>query len=281
MTAPAGSPLPPVVRASFAHAAAQVIAEQVGARLLHLKGPAVDPTFGRPAGTAGDADVLVHPDDLDRFAAALPAAGWRRHTSFEGGSPFGHAATYWHEHLGYLDVHRHYPGIDAAPAAAFARLWPTRGTARIADRPCPVPDLVGQALVLLLHAARGEGRPGARADAATTWAALGPADQAAVRALARDLHAEVALAAALDELPARGGPAQARLWRSWSTPASPRARWWARFRAAPTRDRIRLAARALVLDRDRLAAELGRRPTRADLARATWARLGRAVGRRR
>ena len=58
-----------------------------------------------------DADVLVRPSQVRRFVRVLEGAGWQRRSRFHTGSPFGHAQTYWHDHLGYADVHRFFPGL--------------------------------------------------------------------------------------------------------------------------------------------------------------------------
>lgn len=276
-----GAPLPIGVRVCLAHAAVQVIAEQIGARVLHIKGPAVDPTLGRRPGPSTDADVLVAPADVLRLTSALQAHGWQRRSRFETGSPFEHAANYWHRHLGFVDVHRHFPGIGAAPDVAFERLWAGRHTQQIATLDCPVPSRCAQALLLTLHAARGEGASRARQDVQAVWRRLDPGEQAQVRALAGQLQARAPLSVALGEIGGPADAAQTRLWRSYAGPATPRQRWLARLWVARGRQRWRLLARAVLVNVDHLELTLGRPATRSDIAREALARVGRLLSRRR
>ena len=75
-----------------------------------------------------------HVAALDR---ALRARGWRVYSTFVYGSPFGHAQTYLHDAWGYLDLHRWFPGIRAAPEAAFERMWADRPDGRLRRRRMP------------------------------------------------------------------------------------------------------------------------------------------------
>ena len=102
--------------------------------------------------------------------SALTGLGWERYSEFETGSPFEHAANYWNPDWGYIDVHRQFPGFQATPDAVFDRLWAHRERLPIAGWPCQVPDRIGQALVLLLHAARDESR--GTTEVPRIWAAL-------------------------------------------------------------------------------------------------------------
>ena len=113
-------PLP--VRLRFGHAAVQHLAGEIGVDLLHIKGAAVDPSL-RPGGYAGsDVDVLVRPDHVARLDRAMRQHGWRLYSTFEYGSPFGHAQTYIHDAWGYTDLHRFFPGIRLEPEGAFLSL---------------------------------------------------------------------------------------------------------------------------------------------------------------
>ncbi len=275
MTGPAQ--LPQVVRVRFAHAAVQDAATRAAARVLHVKGPVLDPILaaGRPV-TGSDADVLVHPEDVTALVTTMLRDGWTAKSDFEHGSPFGHAANLWHEHWGYADVHRHFPGVGAPAARAFDLLWERRGSVTVADRGCAVPDLPAQALVLLLHAARGEGdRTG---DVQIAWHRLAEPTRAAVRELATTLRAEVALAAAIGDLERHRDAPDYHLWRAYAGHAAPRDRWLARFRAADPRTRLAMAGRLFVIRRDVLSLTLARPATRADVAREYLARLRRLGG---
>lgn len=124
---------------ALAHAAVQVLAEDCGADVLHIKGPAVDDSLldSRPAQDAEadgestevvrrssiDADVLVRPGHVQRLLEAMQSSGrWTSVSRFEDSSPFEHDATLEHPFLGHTDVHRWFPGIGCEPETAFGQL---------------------------------------------------------------------------------------------------------------------------------------------------------------
>src|SRR6188474_529338 len=106
--------MPPAVGIRFAHAALQVLAEENGIDLLHIKGPAVDhsllearePVAGDVeiadearlvvSRASIDADVLVRPAHVDRLFDVVHRHGWTTKYRFEDGSAFEHAATLVH-----------------------------------------------------------------------------------------------------------------------------------------------------------------------------------------
>ena len=273
-------PIPLSIRVRLAHALAQRVADEHGVDLLHVKGPAVDPALRDPGRSGTDVDVLVRPAHLDTFVAALADLGWERYSEFETGSPFEHAANYWHSDWGYIDVHREFPGFQADPQTVFDRLWADRQTLPIAARDCQVPGRIGQALVLLLHAARDESRgttevpriwsaldtPGATGTDGTAHIA-DTAGQEAVRALAAELGSTVALAAALGELEQHRGARDYALWAAYSQGGSRFDKAIGRVKAEPTlRGKARAALHAVPVNTDALAMRLGRAPTRAEVA---------------
>lgn len=276
--------MPTWPRVHLAHAAAQVSAEDIGARLLHIKGPALDPALlprldgrVRPR-SSSDADLLVEPGRAADLVDALTRHRFELVTHFETGSAFEHAACLWHEKLGWVDVHRRFPGFGVPAAEAFDRLWSQRQLIRIAGYPCAAPSLLAQRLVLLLHAARGGGVH--TADLALAWADATADERLAVSALARDLGAEVGLAAATGGLDAYRDHPEYELWRHFSTGERSRTgEWWARLKAAPdARTALRLASRAVRVNTDALAMRLRRRPTRAEVVREFGHRLWTSAG---
>ena len=252
--------IPTIVRVHLAHAVVQAVADECGADVLHVKGPAVDPRVSDHQRSSTDADVIVRPAHVDAMLGGLKARGWGARTSFASGSPFEHAASLWHDRLGWVDVHRYFPGIELDAADAFDVLWRDASLATIAHRDCHVPSVAAQRLVLLLHAARTE-RP---ADVAAAWST----DREATVALARVLRAEVALAAATGDLEHYAGRPTYQLWRHFSTRNPSRLQeWQACVKAAPTpRAAGRLVLKALAVNTDHLALRLGRRPTATEVA---------------
>ena len=271
------------------HASIQALAEDAGVEVLHIKGPTLHPDLlerveaSADLGDAlartvprrsSDADVLVRPSHLPALVRAMRAHGWVTKFDFEDGSAFEHAATMRHPQLALVDVHRAFPGIGVDPERAFDRLWADRVETRIAGYPCPVPGLTGQRLILLLHAARMNSEN--LGDIRRSWTDGTASDQQAVEQLARELSAEVALAAATGTLDRFRLRREHGLWAALSTGETSRRRlWWARVRAEPTVARaVRMAVRLVVPNPRRMTEWLGRPPTRGELARAYAERIG-------
>lgn len=256
------------VRVRLGHAAAQHVADAAGARILHLKGYALDDSLRWPGRVGTDVDVLVHPDDLDALLAGLREAGWRNHIGFEWGSAFAHSATLQHPDWGYGDVHRLFPGLGPDAARSFELLWATRETRCLGGYPCPVPDLDGQTLTLLLHAGRSQGSIKAEQDVRRAWDEASPERRASVEALVGRLGAEVGFAAAVGGLERYRDRPDYRLWRVSSQGGTRLQEWRARIAAAPTlRAKASVAMLAPMVNVEHLTAQLGRPPTRAEIAR--------------
>lgn len=255
-------PLP--VRLRFGHAAVQHLAEEIGVDVLHIKGAAVDPTL-RPGNYAGsDVDVLVRPAHVSVLDQAMRRHGWRLYSTFEYGSPFGHAQTYVHDAWGFTDLHRYFPGIRLEPERAFDVFWSDRHEIEIAAVGCLVPDVTAQAVLLLLNAARSPRQ--ARPDVSATWRTASDEQRGEIERLVGRLHAEVAFAAATGGLERHVDARDYRLWKVASEGGSRSEEWWARIRAAPTVwAGLRIAARAPLVNVDHLAHRLGRTPTRRDI----------------
>lgn len=275
--------VPLVVRLQFGHAAVQRLAVEIGVDLLHIKGAAVDPSL-RPDGHIGsDVDVLVRPQHVEALDRALQANGWALYSTFEWGSPFGHAQTYIHDAWGYLDIHRRFPGIRLKPDAAFEVFWADRQQVEIAGMDCAAPSIAGQSVLLVLNAARASRQ---RRAGVLVWTEASDKRRAEMSALVGRLHAEVAFAAPTGGLDRYRNERDYRLWKVVSEGGSRSAEWWARIRAAPSVwAGLRIAARAPLVNIDHLAHRLGRTPTRRDIvleflrrpiravreaARATW-----------
>ncbi len=270
----AGVSISVAARVHLAHAVVQHLAEGAAVDLLHIKGPAVLPDLRPPDRSSTDVDVLVRPSHLHRLVTALESAGWTKRTDFATGSVFAHAANWWHDDWGWVDVHVHWPGVRLDPEAAFD-VWSAGATTQdIAHRPCPVPDRTGQLLVLVLHAARSVDR----SDVDYAWSRADDDQRADARRRARVLDSEVALAAALGELERfRDDPSYA-LWKLMSQGGGSRiAEWRARFAATSgARQRARLVSASFRVNRDHLGMELGHPPTRSEIRQRQLLRLRRA-----
>ncbi len=140
------------------HALVQRLADQNGARVLLLKGPALHRHGLRSARTSSDVDALVEPQRFAQLCDAFLAAGWHeRPVDFITSRTSVHSRTFIRE--GWpcdVDVHSFYPGFLAPADEVFEILWADRVRMPFAHRLCDVPDRLGSALVLALHSLRGK-----------------------------------------------------------------------------------------------------------------------------
>lgn len=298
--------MPLLAGVPLAAAALQVIADDVGVDLLHVKGASVDevllqqvsvtdPETGKvhlravPRSSV-DADVLVRPSHVAKFFAAMSAHRWTMVYRFKDGSAFEHASTWIRPGVCHADIHRSFPGIGLDRERAFDVLWAVRGTTFMAGQKCPVPNLPAQRLILILHAVRGGEL--SSPDIRRAWGDASTAERAEVDALAASLDAEVALAAATGRLEEHRDAREYLLWRALSTGNTSRATMWlARVKAQPNPwTAIRTAYHLIAPKEGRLAHELGHVPGPMEVARA-WghqlrlvaaeaSRLARRVARR-
>lgn len=268
--------VPLQVRLRFGHAAVQHVADRIGVDLLHIKGAAVDLSL-RPGGNAGsDVDVLVRPSHVAALDRAMRGHGWLLYSTFDYGSPFGHAQTYLHDAWGYIDIHRFFPGIRIRPEDAFDRFWTDRQEIEIAGIGCQVPSVPAQAVLLVLNAARSTMRT--KPDIGAVWRDATEERRDQMEALVADLDAPVAFAAATGGLEQFLGERDYRLWKIVSEGGSRSAEWWARVRAAPSfAAAVRVVIRAPLVNVDRLAHRLGRPPTRGEIVGEFFRRPARAL----
>ena len=270
-----GGFIPLGTRVHLGHAVVQSIAREAGVELLHLKGPALLPGLRDADRISSDVDVLVKPGQLPRLLTGLTRHGWEQRSDFDSGSAFHHAANWFHDNWGYVDVHAHWPGPRADREQVYAEFAAGGLTQEIAHVPCPVPNRTAQILILVLHAGRS---PGGAADLPLAWHAISDEEQAEVRAMAARLHAETGLAAGLGELDTIVGDPTADLWRVHARGGTRLEEWRARVRAAPNRrEAARVLASAVLVNRDHLRMELGHPPTRREIV-VRQARRVRALG---
>lgn len=285
--------LPTSAGVSFAHAAVQVIAVGRVIDVLHIKGPAVrnlilaedtldDAASGHfteklVARRSIDADVLVRPSQVERFLEAVGQHGWRLSVPFADGSTFEHAATLVHPSLAPVDVHRRFPGVGLDPEEAFDRLWRDHSTQAIAGIDSWTPSVAAQRLILLLNAARGGSN---HDDRDVAWNRATAGEQEEVREIARELRADVALAAATGHLEEYADRREHDLWELLSAGAgTPFQRWRARIRAETNPVKaVRTGWRLLVPTSHRMSLEAGRDLVGLDLLRAYVQRLTLGFG---
>ena len=140
------------------HVVCERVAQESRSRALAIKGPVVALQGLRAPRTSADVDVLVHPDDLDRFVDAMRAAGW--HDAVETTAPRlvrSHSVNLLHDHWPVgIDVHHHFPGFLAADGEVFEALWERRARVELAGVAVNAADPVGMVAVVGLHLLRDD-----------------------------------------------------------------------------------------------------------------------------
>lgn len=263
--------VPLAVRLTLGRAAVQVIADAAGARVLHIKGEAVDASLRRRDHIGSDVDLLIDPGAVDAFDRALRGHGWRIYSSFVWGSPFGHGQTYFHPVWGYLDAHRFFPGIRVRPADAFESFFDSSYETGFGRVPCRVPSLLHQSVILVLNAARGGD------DLRDVWDEASPQRRREMQEAAKALGAQVAFAAATGRLEEHRGAPDYALWKVVTEGGSRSAEWRARVRAAQSAgEALRILARAPLVNVEHLSHTLGRPATRGEVFREFFGRPIRA-----
>ncbi len=269
--------IPHEVRIAFAHAAVQHLADRLGARLVHVKGAALDPTLV-PRRSYSDADVLVHPGDLPAVLSGLRDHGWDLINTFAYSSSFEHSATFRHEDFGLLDVHRLFPGTGPTPEAAFETLWSGRQATSLGGRPCAVPSRPAQACLLLLHAARAGNDAKAARDVDCVWTSASDAERTAVLEQVDLLDAHLAFSVITDTLDEHVDHPAYDLWRVAARGGTRVEEWRARLRAARgLRAKTAVAARSVLVNVEHLGIVRGTPVSRREVVAEFFARPVRGV----
>jgi hypothetical protein len=270
------------------HALVARAAADTSVRALAIKGPVVAMQGLRPPRSSADADVLVHPGDLEPFIDSLLHVGWRRGVTTTAALRMPmHSVNLLHDHWPVgLDLHHYFPGFLAEPADVFEALWVRRTPVVLAGVPVPACDRVGQAAIVALHLLRDtpSGRSAALDDLARRTAATFAAE---------DLAALVELAARTDATGTLGpfllglGIEEHELALPRSAEALDRWRrrqrvvgyeaWFERFAATPVRQWPRVARHALMLTDDEIYVSSGVAPGQGNLTRLRLRRIGRGV----
>lgn len=268
----------------ISHALLDYLGAEVDVRVLHIKGVAIDPTLAEGRHGSTDCDVVIHPSNIDTYTRCLEANGWELRTTFEHGSVFNHAATYYHPVWGTVDVHRAFPGLDADPAYTFESWWHHSHTVELGGRTIHVLSLLDQRVLLLMHAARSS-RSRKGHDYNVVWECATPAERAEVEARAVELGGKTPLMLVTScEGQSRWesvrGSKDFHLWSAMSRDANPTEVWVAQLQDAPKwSDKVRVMWSAMHINRDHLAVHLDRTPTRSEMRRAWIERLGRGTRR--
>lgn len=146
---------------TLAHALVAEITARGGIRALIVKGPVSVALGLRTPRVSADADVLVAPQDFERFCGELLAHGW--HPPLHRDPPrvmLIHSKTFTHDDWPCaIDVHHYFPGLFGESEEVFDRLWTTREVVAMGHRQCLVPSRAGMTLFVALHALRAPSEP--------------------------------------------------------------------------------------------------------------------------
>ncbi len=282
----------------LAHALVCRVAQQLGARVLFIKGRTAVALGARPDRPSQDVDVLVDPEGFDRISSAFAAAGWRHRTQYGGHQhvddiSFDHSHHFIHDEWPCdLDVHYNFPGVLKPADQVFEALWARHTTTEVAGVQVTTPDLLGQALVVALHALRDPDKPSSVADLAhlarTLGAGLDDTGRQELADLALATGAEVTARALLESVgapvpdPSPESRASADGWAFRQDVGSRSGVvWLIELARTPWSERPALLRRALFPPREvLLSSYLAARATRRELAvlhARRWARGIRAL----
>lgn len=266
---------PLAARIRLAHAYFQRIADMHSIDILHVKGYAFSQEIYRKGRYSSDADLLVRPSHVDRFVEILLADGWRIQAHFETGSVFEHAMTLYHASWGLTDIHRFFPGLGRHGdyEKTFDRIWAARKTRMIAHRPCTVPSDLDARLLVVLHRARAASRYSA--DINYLVSLLSYSDWQRLRARAEELDSSLAYSAAMGGLEQYRDDRDYLLWLSVSQDVPHYIQWIGRLQSATTlHDKLRTLKNIFLVNKDHLAMQLGRTPTKAEIRAKFFERFG-------
>lgn len=266
---------PLAARIRLAHAYFQRIADMHSIDILHVKGYAFSQEIYRKGRYSSDADLLVRPSHVDRFVEILMADGWRIQAHFETGSVFEHAMTLYHASWGLTDIHRFFPGLGRHGdyEKAFDRVWAARKTRMIAHRPCTVPSDLDARLLVVLHRARAASRYSA--DINYLVSLLSYSDWQRLRARAEELDSSLAYSAAMGGLEQYRDDRDYLLWLSVSQDVPYYIQWIGRLQSATTlHDKLRTLKNIFFVNKDHLAMQLGRTPTKTEIRAKFFERFG-------
>jgi glycosyltransferase involved in cell wall biosynthesis len=140
----------------LAYALVHRAAEDLGIRVLFIKGPVARAQGLRGEHGSVDVDVLIDPARREALASALSELGWVDENPHR--SPRVLELHSWtHRHARWpneLDLHDRFPGFFADPQSVFESLWSRHAETLVAGHLLPAPDPAGHALILALHGLR-------------------------------------------------------------------------------------------------------------------------------
>lgn len=266
------------------------VARRTDARALAIKGSVLGAQGLRAPRVSADIDVLVHPDEMERFATGMEQAGWRRApTSSIPKFLDHHSINLLNDHwpMG-IDAHVYFPGFLAPPADVFEELWARRTTLTCAGRAVPCTDVSGSAAIAALHYLRGPSQPANQAALdALVDRATGVLDDAGRDALV-DLAQRAGAVRTLAPFLARIGleatpthPSEDSEFARWQTATTTHGHlaWWTTLRRTPLHRWPGYVWHALMLNPDELRAYHGDRTETTPLWRLRVRRWQRVLRR--
>jgi hypothetical protein len=275
--------------APLLHALIARAADDLGVRVLAIKGPVVAMQGLRAERTSADVDVLVHPQDLQVLVDGLMVLGWRESVSGSTTPTImpRHSVNLLNDMWPVgIDLHHYYPGFLANPGDVFDALWDRHDLVTLAGFPVPACDRVGHCAVVALHLLRDapDDDSARLADLqARARRILAPDDVEGLVKLAEATDSTatlrpflVSLGVPEPDLVAARDPEALQLWDR-RTRAEGSAPWLILFARTPKRQWPHTFWHALMLTDEEIYAMHHVAPGEASLASLRWKRIRRGV----
>ena len=200
----------------------QQVAEDVGVRVLAIKGPLAARQQLRSRALASDVDVLVDRGGRDALSGGLARLGWLSRPEDPRDDVFPkYSVSLYHPQWPLdVDLHESFPGMEAADA--FDALWAERVELDCAGHPVATPGPAGTTVVLALNSLRASWRSMASrelAELVRVAPARVPAAEVLTAAIATGSLAALRpfVEQAYPEADVTGWPEPSRLWRLYSS----------------------------------------------------------------
>ena len=269
-------PVPLRVRLRFGRAALQVVADEIGADVLHIKGNAADPSL-RPGEASGtDVDVLVRPGTCRRARQGPTRSRMARLQHVRLRLAVRPRADLPARRVG---IPRSAQVVSRHPCRPRRRIRTdvgrpaSRRTSRVSSAASRASPRRRRCSCSMPRAGARQRRSGVQLDGCIRRRTAPRSRQ-----LVDELDAHVAFAAATGDLERFRGERDYRLWKVVSEGGTRSEEWWARVRSAPSLgEALRVAARAPLVNVEHLSIELGRAPTRREITVAFFARPRRML----
>lgn len=183
------------------HAMTGHVAEQIGLRVIFIKGPVTVAQGLREPRQSVDVDVFVEPGEVSKLVSAMKRRGWEVRPAEPDLDAFPrHSETLFHRSWPVdVDVHYRYPGMEGSADQCFEAMWRASDTHELAGKVIRVPTRALAVCLLALHSLRTPWLASSRTDLDFLLALPLEADRQEIMAIARDTESISALRPFIEE----------------------------------------------------------------------------------